>query len=69
MSDARKELVVLLDLEPVEVKGSFTIRTNAKILANNTDEGPVDEGAMQVLRWDVGPKTFGPPMALLKLVN
>lgn len=57
------------NLEPVEVKGSFTIRTNAKILANNTDEGPVDEGAMQVLRWDVGPKTFGPPMALLKLAN
>lgn len=57
------------NVEPVEVKGTFTIRTNAKIMANNTDEGPVDEGAMQVLRWDIGPKTFGPPMALLKLVN
>ncbi len=57
------------NLEPVEVKGTFTIRTNARILANNTDEGPADEGAMQVLRWDIGPKTFGPPMALLKLVN
>jgi hypothetical protein len=57
------------NVEPVEVKGTFTIRTNAKIMANNTDEGPVDEGAMQVLRWDIGPKTFGPPMALLKLAN
>lgn len=57
------------NVEPVEVKGTFTIRTNAKIVANNTDEGPVDEGAMQVLRWDIGPKTFGPPMALLKLAN
>jgi len=57
------------NVEPVEVKGSFTIRTNAKIMANNTDEGPGDEGAMQVLRWDIGPKTFGPPMALLKLAN
>ena len=57
------------NIEPVEVKGTFTIRTNAKIMANNTDEGPVDEGAMQVLRWDIGPKTFGPPMALLKLAN
>lgn len=53
--------------EPVEVKGSFTIRTNARILANNTDEGPSDEGGLQVLRWDIGPKTYGPPMALLKL--
>ncbi len=53
--------------EPVEVKGTFTIRTNARIMANNTDEGPVDEGSLQVLRWDIGPKTFGPPMALLKL--
>ena len=57
------------NVDPVEVKGTFTIRTNAKIMANNTDEGPVDEGAMQVLRWDIGPKTFGPPMALLKLAN
>lgn len=57
------------NIEPVEVKGTFTIRTNAKIIANNTDEGPTDEGAIQVLRWDIGPKTFGPPMALLKLAN
>jgi hypothetical protein len=53
--------------EPVEVKGTFTIRTNARIMANNTEEGPADEGGLQVLRWDIGPKTFGPPMALLKL--
>ncbi|MEQ1550853.1 hypothetical protein [Sphingorhabdus sp.] len=63
MSSAKK------NIEPVEVKGTFTIRTNAKIMANNTDEGPTDEGAMQVLRWDIGPKTFGPPMALLKLAH
>lgn len=56
-------------VEPVEVKGSFTIRTNARILANNTDEGPTDDGGMQVLRWEIGPKTFGPPMALFKLAN
>lgn len=57
------------NLEPVEVKGTFTIRTNAKVQANNTDEGPIEEGGMQVLRWEIGPKTFGPPMALLKLAN
>lgn len=56
-------------IEPVEVKGTFTIRTNAKVLANNTDEGPIDEGAVQVLRWDIGPKTFGPPMALLQMAK
>ncbi|MGL5837447.1 MAG: hypothetical protein ACRCY3_02995 [Sphingorhabdus sp.] len=54
-------------IEPVEVKGSFTIRTNARILGNNTEEGPLDEKGLQVLRWEIGPKTFGPPMALLKL--
>lgn len=56
-------------IEPVEVKGTFTIRTNAKVLANNTDEGPIDEGVVQVLRWDIGPKTFGPPMALLQMAK
>jgi hypothetical protein len=55
------------NVEPVEVKGTFIIRTNARIMANNTDEGPVDEGGMEVLRWDIGPKTYGPPMALIKL--
>ena len=53
--------------EPVEVKGTFTIRTDANIIANNTEEGPVDEAGMQVMRWDIGPKTYGAPMALLKL--
>ena len=49
--------------------GKFTITTDAAVLANNTDEGPTDEGGMQVLRWEIGPKTFGPPMALFKLAN
>jgi hypothetical protein len=53
--------------EPVEVKGTFTIRTDASIIANNTDEGPIDEAGMQVMRWEIGPKTYGAPMALLKL--
>jgi hypothetical protein len=57
------------NVEPVEVKGTFTIRTNARIMANNTDEGPVDEGGLEVLRWEIGPKTYGPPMALIKLAK
>lgn len=56
-------------VEPVEVKGTFTIRTDTTILANNSEEGPSDAGGLQVLTWDIGSRTFGPPMALLKLVN
>lgn len=54
-------------MEPLVVKGTFTIRTDANIAANNSEEGPSDAGGMQVLTWDIGARTFGPPMALLKL--
>ncbi len=55
--------------DPIEIKGSFTIRTDSPILANNSEEGPVDEAGLQVLRWEIGPKTYGPPMALIRLNN
>lgn len=55
--------------EPVQVKGTFTITTDASIIANNTDEGPQDKAGMQVLSWTIGPKTYGPPMALLNKVQ
>ena len=57
------------DVDPLEVKGTFTIRTDTNILANNSEEGPSDVGGLQVLTWDIGARTYGPPMALLKLVN
>jgi hypothetical protein len=58
------------NVDPLEVKGTFTIRTDAQIIANNTDEGPTDAGGgLQVLTWEIGPRTYGPPMALLKLGN
>ncbi len=57
------------NVEPLAVKGTFTIRTDTTILANNSEEGPSDAGGLQVLTWDIGARTFGPPMALLKLVN
>ncbi len=56
-------------IKPIEIKGTFTLTTDAKILANNTEEGPEDKGGMQKLTWDISPATFGPPMALLKLVQ
>ncbi|MEE9433384.1 MAG: hypothetical protein V3V15_04010 [Sphingorhabdus sp.] len=53
--------------EPLEINGTFTLTTDARILANNTEEGPADtEGGLQLLTWEIGPKTFGPPMALLR---
>ena len=55
--------------EPVAVKGTFTLTTDARIIANNTEEGPESVGGMDVLRWDIGPASYGAPMALLKLVQ
>jgi hypothetical protein len=55
--------------EPVAIKGIFTLTTDAKIIANNTEEGPETAGAMEVLRWDIGPASYGAPMALLKFVQ
>lgn len=55
--------------EPIAIKGSFTLTTDAKILANNSEDGPEDAAGMQTLRWDIGPAAYGAPMALLKLVN
>lgn len=54
-------------MEPLEVKGSFTIRTDTDILANNSEEGPSEVSGLQVLSWEIGPRTFGPPMALLRM--
>lgn len=54
----------------VPVKGTFTLTTDANILANNTEEGPEDgAGGLKVLRWEIGSKIYGAPMALLKLIN
>jgi hypothetical protein len=55
--------------EPIAIKGTFTLTTDARILANNSEDGPEETGAMQVLRWDIGPAAYGAPMALLKLVS
>jgi hypothetical protein len=57
------------NVDPLEVKGSFVIKTDAGILANNSEEGPADVNGLQVLTWEIGPRTFGPPMALLKMAN
>jgi hypothetical protein len=53
--------------EPVTIKGRFTLTTDARILANNSEEGPEDVGGLEKLTWDIGPASYGAPMALLKL--
>lgn len=56
--------------DPIKVKGIFTLTTDANILANNTEEGPEDgPNGTRILRWEVGAKIYGAPMALLKMVN
>ncbi|AKM10622.1 hypothetical protein [Croceicoccus naphthovorans] len=53
--------------EPILPDGTFTIVTDGRILANNTDEGPSDVGGMQRLKWTVDTSTKVPPMALIAL--
>jgi len=47
--------------------GTFSVTTDAPILANNTDEGPTASAAGKVLSWTINPRTPSAPTALLKL--
>lgn len=50
------------------IEGTFRIVTNARILTNNTDEGPQDSpGGMQTLTWNVAPGASTTPAALLAI--
>mgnify|MGYP001819982881 CR=1 FL=1 len=51
------------------INGTFTVRTNGEILANNTDEGASKVGGDQVLVWNISPRTQAAPTALIKLGN
>ena len=48
-------------------EGTFTLTTDAEILANNTNDGPATQGGSKVLKWTVGPLDSKKPEALLKL--
>ncbi len=53
-------------LRPIE--GTFRIITNARILTNNTDEGPQQSaGGMEMLSWTITPGSTVTPQALLAL--
>lgn len=58
-----------MPVDPIAIKGSFTLTTDAPILANNSEDGPEVSGAMQIIRWEIGPAAYGAPMALLKMAN
>lgn len=49
------------------IDGTFIIRTGAgmRILANNTDEGPLADAAGQTLSWRISPRTSQAPTALI----
>jgi len=50
-----------------EISGTLVLTTDARILANNTDEGPVDGPTGQRLEWTVNSRTTSPPSALVRL--
>ena len=54
-------------LSPVKAEGSFTLTTDARIVTNNTREGPAGPAAAQVLTWKVGALDKEKPQALLQL--
>jgi len=52
-----------------DVDGTFLLRTDAQVLANNTDEGPQSDPGGQRLEWQVNARTPAAPTALLKLAK
>ena len=50
-----------------QLDGTFTIITDGKILANNTDEGPREENGTARLEWKINQGTTDSPTALIKL--
>lgn len=46
-------------------EGTFTIVTDGRILANNTDEGPAAHSLGQTLVWEISPRTEQAPTALI----
>jgi len=57
---------------PVEMRqpeGTFRLITDARVLANNTDEGPVDDPRGVMLVWDIDSTTTAAPTALLEFAQ
>ena len=54
-----------LPMRPIE--GTFRVVTDARILANNTDEGPTADPRGEMLTWDIDANTLAAPTALIEL--
>lgn len=54
------------EMQGAAADGTFSITTDAPILANNTDEGPASSSAGKALSWTINPRTPAAPTALLK---
>ncbi len=56
---------------PPVAEGTFTVRTDGQILANNTDEGPQAEApsGLTRLEWKVDGRTASAPTTLIKLAK
>lgn len=52
-----------------EMNGSFVLKTDAAILANNTELGPQGDPAGQRLEWHVNLRSPAAPMALVRLTR
>jgi hypothetical protein len=54
-----------------QIDGIFTVRAapGMRILANNTDEGPVAQAAGEALVWQINPRTAQAPTALIAAGN
>ena len=50
-----------------QVDGSFTLVTDAEVLANNTNQGPAGDSSGKRLEWTVNARSTAAPMALLQL--
>lgn len=49
--------------------GTFTLTTDAEVLANNTDDGPQADGTGKRLEWKLNIRNATPPTALLQLAK
>ncbi len=56
-------------MEMRQPEGTFRIITDARVLANNTDDGPQEDPRGQILEWDIGNNTMAAPTALIELAQ
>lgn len=50
-----------------KLDGVFTVETNAEIVSQNNEDGPVAMGARRTIEWKVSPLTRDAPTAVLRL--